>query len=1121
MMRKIIAFFIERSLLVNLATISLFIAGAVIVTNMNREVVPKVEYGYVIVATAYPGASAEDIEKHVTIPVENQLREVDGIEEVNSTSYESSSVVGCKLDPDVENKDKTINDIKNAIDQITDLPEDAEDTIVTELSTSMFSVIQISVVNKKGIKSDHAERQLRKYTRILEDKLLDIPGVARVSKLGYRDREMIIEVHPHLLDKYHVAVNEIIQALSKKNLNFPGGLVKSNNEDILIRTIGEVENAADIRSVLIRANDSGNTVRLGDVATVKDSFEKAAIKNKISGEEAITLNVLKKESADIITLVENIKKETSAFSEKYGESYKLVLSNDASLFVKRSLSVLKNNGFLGIILVILALFITLGWRISFVTALGLPLAFCGAFLWMGQAGITINQISLLGLIIVLGMLVDDAIVVAENIYHHLEKGKSPKEAVLDGTSEVILPIAGTILTTIAAFAPIMFMGGVFEKFFWTFPAVITVALIASWLESMFILPSHVYDIEKKRKKSVLQAKQQKKGGGIFERIKNRYAKILRVVLNNKYKVAGLIAILFIGTMMFAASNLKFILFPQGDIDILIIRAEAENGTTLEGMNNKLRDIEKIVAVLPPKEMENYITRAGIIRENPVDPGQKRGSNYGMLMVNLTPEDSRERKTPEIIKYLRKEARGIEKNFVKLEFDFIKTGPPTEEPVKVTIRGEDLEAMRKVGDKYKEYLEKIEGLKDVKDDYEDGKKELKIYINEKNAAIAGISVFDVASTVRSCFEGTVATKIKKSDEEIDLRVIFSEKLRNNLASLKRIKVANKLGNLVPLSEIARYEFGRSITFISRKDRKRAVRVTANIDEKAKKVTSLYVNNLLINEFKDIEKNNPGILVSYEGEFKDTQESMQKLARSFLIAVLIIYLILVSLFRSLSHPLVIMGVIPLTAIGVIWAFYFHNLPLSFMAMLGVVGLGGVVVNDSIVLVDFIKKGRARGLSPKEASIEAGGNRLRAVFLTTITTFLGVIPTAYGFGGFEPTIVPMAVAMAWGLAFGTMITLFATPILYNIISDARKLFFREHKPAEAFAAQHYQDHEPEERIKHDIEQELKEELKDELEESIEETIEEKIEQDKIFIPGVPDNDSGNGKRKRKVMNWKNLKN
>ena len=785
----------------------------------------------------------------------------------------------------------------------------------------------------------------------------------------------------------------------------------------------------------------GYWVRIGDVASVRDSFEEETIINKTLGEKSITLTVVKKESADIIDTVESVRHELERFKKMLPEYYEISQFNDMSYYVERRLNVLVSNGILGFILVAISLFVALGWRVAIVTAFGIPISMFVTFIWMGYSDISINLMSMFGLIMVLGMLVDDAIVVSENIYRHLEEGDSIKDSVINGTLEVITPVAGTVATTVVAFAPLMFMKGIMGKFMWMLPAVVIVSLIASWIECMFILPSHIYELEKNNK--MHKSMSAEKEGRLFNRIKSKYQSMLAFTLSHRYKAVIIITLFFFGSLLFAGKFMKFVLFPPGGIEVLTIKMEAPTGTGLRETDRRLAMIEERIAALPKEELDTYTAKAGIIQENPSDPYTKMGSNYGIIMVYLTPFNKRDREASEILDFLRKNTKDLHSRFTKIEFGMVKTGPPVGKAVSIAIKGNDFDTLKKISGEYKSFLATIPGLKDVKDDYEDYKNELRVYVDEKTAAITGITVYDIATTIRSCFEGTVATKIKKTDEEIDIRVIFPENMRKSLHSIRNVKIANRMGNLIPITQVVRFDENASgISVIKRKDWRRLINVTADIDENARDVTSVSVNRMLKEKFAGIDERYPGYNASYEGEFKDTSDSMASLVKSFIVAALAIYIILVWIFRSMSHPLIIMGVIPLTLTGIIWIFFFHGMPISFMSSMGLVGLAGVVVNNSIVMVDFILVRRAQGMDPLAATLDASPKRLRAIYLTTVTTFFGLIPTAYGIGGHDPFLVPMALSLSWGLVFGTLITLFATPILYVAFSDLRMLVFRKYQ-------------------------------------------------------------------------------
>jgi multidrug efflux pump subunit AcrB len=648
------------------------------------------------------------------------------------------------------------------------------------------------------------------------------------------------------------------------------------------------------------------------------------------------------------------------------------------------------------------------------------------------------------------------------------------------------------------------------KFMWTLPAVVSVALIASWIECMFILPSHIGDVERGRSKQIISGVSSE--GRLFKIFKTKYGKILSVVINNRYKFIVGVFIFFVGTLIFARYNVKFILFPKGYIETFVIKAETPTGTSVEDMSRKMAKIESVIAQLPDTELDTFTTRAGIIQEDPHDPNTKMGSNYGVIIVHLTPAQGRKREAFQIIDWTREQCRPFLDEFNKLEFTEIHGGPPVGKAINVTIKGNDFDTLRKIAQEYKEHLLGIKGLKDVKDNFEEGKDEMRVIVDEKTAAMTGITVFDVASTVRSCYEGTVATTIKKTDEEIDIRVVFPEYLRENLSSLKRIKIANRMGNLIPLATVARFEKAKGRSLITRKDWRRTISVTADIDEHAKDVTSVAVNTELMRKFSNIGERYTGYVVSYEGEYKDTQESLTSLFKSFIVAAIIIYIILVSIFRSLVHPIIIMGVIPLTLLGVIWTFFFHGLPLSFLALMGVVGLTGVVVNDSIVLVDFIKRSRRNGLSPFEATVEAGVTRLRPVFLTTITTFLGLIPTAYGIGGYDPFLKPMAVSLSWGLAFGTLITLLVIPVLYNIFADIRRSVFKGQREQYRPEFPKTTIQEIEDQIECTVKEDVMSDLRDEIRQEIKRSVREELVNEGVAKDGQSTGKRGSAANRKK---------
>ncbi|MBU4312692.1 MAG: efflux RND transporter permease subunit [Candidatus Omnitrophica bacterium] len=1019
-------FSVNQSLFVNLVSVLIIIAGLIVVFGMNREIFPNVDFETVSVTTAYPGATPLDIEKLITTPIEKELKEVDDIKEIKSSSTSGVSFIVVKLDPDARDKKKVVNDIQTAVDRTKDLPKDIyQDPVVNEISTRQYPIIEVS------LSGNMSEKKLQHYADGLEDILEDIKGVARIKKSGYRDKEIQVHVDPAKMQEQYVSFDEIEQALASRNISVPAGEINTETTEYSIRTTGEFSTAQEIEDIIVRANDSGNWLRIKDVAEVVDSFKEEDTINKTLGTLSVNLIVMKKESGDAITIVKEIKKLSSRFLENRTDQLKISYVNDYSFFARRRLNVLKNNGWASFILVVLSVLLFLQRRVAFMTVLGIPIAFLATFMVMGAMGITINLISMFGLIIVLGMLVDDGIIVAENVYRYMEEGVKPREAAVKGSEEVMGAVTTAVLTTIAAFCPLLFMTGIIGKFIRNIPTVLIVALLASLGEALIILPSHLADFVKIKYDSMGKPVNMSKDMAWFKKLVKFYTKVVTSAIKRKYKVLAGFTIVLIACVFLAFGAIKFILFPSAGINYFFIRGEAPIGTPLERTNELILPVEEIASQLPPEEMDAFVTSVGSIQEDRHDPFAGQASHLVQVSVYLTPEQDRKRNVDEIIESLRQKTKDI-KGFTELRFDKPQSGPPVGKAVEARIRGEHFETLDKIAFEYMDHLKTINGIMDVTWDHKPGKEEIRIKVDNDKATLAGLTVAQIAKTVRAVFEGSIATKIKpvKAEEETDVTVMFPQEFSKDERVFDNILVRNKYGNLIPLKNVARVEKVPGTTTIHHLDGKRVVTASANVD--TDKITSLKANALLEKRFKDTPDRYIGYSVKYGGEQEETLDSLKSLLKAFFYAFLIIYLILASSFKSIVQPFIIMLAIPFGLIGVIIAFFVHGMPLSFMAILGIVGLNGIVVNDSIVLVDFINKLRQKGMPRRDSIIKACQMRLRPVILTTITTVGGLSTVAYGIGGKDPFLVPMALSICWGLAFATALTLIVIPCIYSIVDD-----------------------------------------------------------------------------------------
>lgn len=1017
---KLSEFSVKNSLTVNALSVFLIIAGLFSLVDLEREAFPNFSFDIVTVRADYPGASPDVIEKLITIPLEKELKEVDDIDEMGSVSVEGLSLIILQIDPDAPDTARVVNDIQRAVEEAQDLPQDLEDPPrVRELQVRNTPIVEVSLAG------DLSERELRDLAVNLETEILDLPEVASVERKGMRDPEIWVEVDPKKMARFEIALPQVMQALADRNVNVPGGVLKGLRTERILRTTGEFETASDVSDVIIRANEEGYWVRIKDVADVKDRFEELTILQRTDGSRAINLLVIKKDRADAIRTMDKLEELLERFKEKAPPELHTALVNDISYYIKRRLNVLVNNGSIGLVFVLIPIIIFLSTRVAIGAAIGMPIAFLTAIAAMRFLGMSINLISMFGMIMCLGMLVDEDLVVAENIARHLERGMSHSEAAMRGAAEVAKAIISVVLTTIIAFLPLLFMTGIFGKFVGDIPKVVMITLAASLLEALIILPSHLSDLNKPRREDTKpSAFQKKRSHHLFDQVRAYYLRSLGFCLRYP-KTSSLVALsITTAAILWAIFGMRFILFPSRGIEAFFVRAEASIGTSLEVTEKMMEPLEALVRKLPDNELDHYVTQIGISQNDPDDPFTNRGSHLAQIQVQLTPEPQRDRTADDIMESLRPHAKGIE-GFEKISFDPIKPGPPVGKPVAIRIRGEAFQTLNEIADLFKPELQKLAGVHDVRDDYELGKGELLIAVNEEAALRAGLDYRRIGLTVRQAFEGMTATTIRKADEEIDVVVRLPEELRYKQQALESLLILNNAGNFVSLERVAELKQGPGVGVIKHFDAKRAVTVTANIDEEL--TTSVEVNRLIEKKFRAIEKQYPGYTITYAGEAQETAESLRSLFRAFIAAAILIFIILLVTFGSITQTFIVMLAIPFGLVGVVLGFTILGEPFTFLAMLGIVGLSGIVVDTGILLFIFINQSRGRDEALKDSIIEGCRVRLRPIFLTTVTTFLGVLPAAYGIGGSDPFIRPMALAINWGLVVSMFFTLYAMPCLY----------------------------------------------------------------------------------------------
>ena len=1016
---------------------------------------PEIALQAATVTTLYSGASPETVEKLVTAPIEEAIEEnVNKINLMISTSSEGRSIISVDFEEMSDRDfDKEMENLRTAVDGVNDLPtEILDEPRVLELDVgSSFPMLTIVVGGSIS------ESQMRQIAENLKDEILEIKNIASVQIAGLREREIWIEVNPDRLKAYNLPITAVTMALQAGNLNLPAGTMEIGNSEFMVRTMGEFPNPDYIGDTIINAQPFGTPIRLRDVATVSNTYEEARTLSRIGGDPSISLTVQKKKEGNTISLVAKLRDLVRKRQADLPEGAVLTPVNDYSVILKERLGILETNAVFGLILVILMLFLFIGWRNALFAALGIPVAFMATFWFMSLAGYTLSGVALFGLILVVGIVVDDAIVVIENTYRHIEAGESPKVAAIRGAEEVGWPVVAASLTTIGAFGPLMFMSGVSGQFMRIVPIMAIIVLVASLFEVFVILPAHVSEWGKARirtGRSRLDNLRTRSPRAftlsilftgffawfttIFDLIRRRYVRILKVTIRRRYVFVGCVLLIGAITCVSAFLVLDKELFPGEDFPQFYVKAEMPPSYGIQETTAVIAQLEEAAKALPKGEISAIVSNIGLhTPTSGLIEGITYGSNFGELIIELVPKEERTRNTDQIITSLRQqttEISGIEElNFVKLE-----GGPPQGQDVEVKVKGKQFTQLVEIADQLKATLSQIDGVEDIRDDFRIGKAELRIYLKPEKAALFGMSTLQVSQTVRTAIEGAKATTYREADEAIDVIVKYDEDRLQTIEELNNLLIASPMGTIFPLKDVAHIVAEKGYADIRRFEGERAISVYAVVDRT--KTTPFEVNQELINAFANIESLYPGYRLDFRGVFDEIRESFSELWKMFIVGILVIYMILGAQFKSFSQPIIILCAVPFGMIGAMVGLLFSNATLSMIAMFGIVALAGIVVNDSIVLIDFINKYRERGFNRWYAILKGGSVRLRPIILTSVTTIFGLIPMALGLGGKSPIWQPMANTIIFGLAFATIMTLFVMPALYAITTDLRGLFLKD---------------------------------------------------------------------------------
>ncbi|MFP3426813.1 efflux RND transporter permease subunit [Pseudoalteromonas sp. SIMBA_162] len=1018
-----IAWFTKNHVAANLLLVTLLLSGLFSLSSkIPLEVFPSFETDMISVGVSLRGATPEDVEQGVTIRIEEAVQDLEGIKQIFSRSSEGSGSVTIEVESGYDPRE-LLADIKSRVDAINTFPGDAEKPIVA-LAERKREVIAVTV------SSDYGEKETREYAEKVRDQILRLPNVTQVELSGVRDYELAIEVSQDTLRQYNLSLAQISSAIANSSSDISAGNLKTEGGDVLISSKGQAYRKDEFASIVVKNQADGTIIRLGDIATIKDDFEETPVRTRFNGKQAAFIDVYRIGPQSAITVADDVKNYIEEQQATLPQGFKLSYWDDDSELVKSRIATLTSNALQGGILVLALLTLFLRPAIAFWVFIGIPVSFMGAFIAMPIFGVTLNIMSLFGFILVLGIVVDDAIVTGENVYTHLKTAKSGEQAAILGTQEVATPVTFGVLTTVAAFLPLAFIEGARGALFAQIPVVVIPVLLFSLIESKFVLPAHLKYIKLRHQKgepSKLEAIQQRFADGFESAILKYYQPILNTALRHKLATVSLfVGVFFIILTMITSGWTKFIFFPRIPSETVRVNLTLPTGTPFEVTNKYVIDMSEKAQQLQDKYRDPDTGESVILNILATTGGRGGVSNSGAVRFEITPAEKRESDIGS--RELASEWRdliGVIPGAESLTFR-AEIGRSSD-PIDVQLSGTSLTILQDVADNIKNRLATYPTVFDIADSMSDGKEELRIELTQQGLAL-GLNRVNVAGQVRNSFFGSQVQRIQRGRDDVRVMVRLPIDERRSIADLQNILINTPDGGSVPLSHVATLTAGQSPSTINRIDRYRTLNVTADIEKNNTNMTVLQAD--LAQYLDELMQQYPGVDYKLEGEAKEQRESFGSLAWALVFVFFIIYALLAIPFKSYMQPIIVMSVIPFGMIGAVVGHWIMGMDLTIMSLLGMLALIGVVVNDSLVLVDFINKKRSEGGDLIEAVKLAGASRFRPVMLTSLTTFIGLMPLLFEKATQAQFLIPMAVSLGFGIIFATFITLLLVPVNYMLM-------------------------------------------------------------------------------------------
>lgn len=1032
-MKKLISFFIKYPVSTNVFILAFVIFGFLGAKQLRSSFFPLSDSKLIRIQVIYPGASPEEMEEGIVLKIEDNLKGIVGVDRVTSKSRENSAILNVEIEMD-KDVDVVLADVKNAVDRVPSFPVGMEPPIISKIEVTR-ETISFSISG-----DDLSLKTLKQYAREIENHLRGMKGISQVKLSGFPAEEIEIAVRENDLRGYHLSFGEVANAVRKTNILMTGGNIRTDEEDFLIRASNRVYFGDEMENIVVRTNSDGTVIYLKDIASIRDRWSEVPDRLFFNRSKAINVTVNNTKSEDLISSATAVKKYIKQFNEEH-DNIQLNISSDSSIVLSQRTQLLLKNAMYGVLLVLLFLALFLNAKLAFWVAAGMPIAFFGMFAVIAYMGVTINVLSLFGMIIVIGILVDDGIVIGENIYHHFEKGKGPIQAAIDGALEVVAPVVSAIITTMIAFSTFYFLDGRIGTFFGEVATVVLLTLGISLVEAFLILPAHIAHsgalVRKDKKQNLI--------GRFFTKVNRAsekslfafrdavYGPSLKFFL--KYKSLGVaipLALLIFSIMGGIKGGIvKTAFFPSVASDRIIVTLNMPQGTNEHLTDSILTQIENKAWEVGQEFTERQTGNISVIDNTirRVGPGSATGS----LIINLLPGESRDFASHEITSAVREKVgavHGVE------SLTFGSGGHIGGSPIAISLLGHNIGELKAAKEELKTAMHGMPALKDITDTDPAGIKEVKIKLKD-NAYLLGLNLQTVMAQVRSGFFGAEIQRFQRGQDEIKVWVRYAKEDRSSIQNLDKMWIVTPKGNRVPFSEIASYYIERGQVSINHLDGKREIRISSDLISLHESPTEK-MEEIKTNIIPGILAKYPTVSVLYEGQNREAQKTKNSAQRVGLAILFAIYLVIAFTFRSYSQPFLLMLLVPFSLIGVVWGHYIHGFKVNILSWLGIIALIGIMVNDGLVLIEKFNSYLKDGMKYDDALYNAGMSRFRAIFLTTITTFVGLAPLLMEKSRQAQFLKPMAASISYGIIVATALTLVMLPVLLSIVNDI-KVFFK----------------------------------------------------------------------------------